>query len=462
MREHHPLNMRHMRWTLISALFLALTACASQTSSARSPAPVSSPTTYPTLAPWIPTLTPTNVPYSTAVPGTMPHVDGLLYEATMDGNVLAINPATGATKWSVSAGSSAGLLATDHALYAGYGDHLDALRLSDGARLWRVLGGNIIADADGVLYLDRQERITALDDHTGATRWRWTPPSDQYEAGAIAGPGVVIFGTTVSGNGAVGYCGLYALDTRTGALRWQRPRGTATFGNPVIDGERAFYLSDSFAGPSLIGAYALADGKTLWTRDASSIGAVKAGADVIGADDQYVYTRNGEDGDHGVSALKIGDGSVVWTHDTFAPGNGAQHPFRITGGAIYSLTYTNGWSVAAFDAVSGSQRWNQSLDGVFLAAQPLMSGGLIYTSTFSPDVAYALDAATGAIRWRFPAALTGFTVRNGVLFAHVDHDPNAQPQLTTDVIYAINATTGALYWKRDLPSTVASGPFLEP
>ena len=164
-----PTKQRQMRWLLISALLLALTACASQTSGAHGPS--SSPTTYPTLAPWIPTLTPTNVPYSTAVPGTMPHVDGLLY-VTYDGwNVLAINPATGATKWSVSAGTSVSLLATDHALYVSYGDHLDALRLSDGARLWSVSGGNMIADADGVLYLDRQERITALDDRTGATRW---------------------------------------------------------------------------------------------------------------------------------------------------------------------------------------------------------------------------------------------------------------------------------------------------
>ena len=51
---------------------------------------------------------------------------------------------------------------------------------------------------------------------------------------------------------------------------------------------------------------------------------------------------------------------------------------------------------------------------------------------------------------------------NGVLFAHIDHDPNAQPQVTTDTIYAIDTATGALYWRRDLPSPVASGPFIEP
>jgi outer membrane protein assembly factor BamB len=456
MREHHPMNKFHMRWSLIGALLLALTACASQTTGGdRGP----TPTTYPTLAPWIPTLTPTNVPYSTAVPGTMPHVDGLLYEATMDGNVLAINPATGATKWSVSEGTSVGLLATDHALYISYGGHLDALRLSDGSRFWSVSGGNVMADQGGVLYTEKNEGIRAINDLTGLTLWTWTPPSDQFEAGVVLGPGVVIFGTTVSGNGAVGYYGLYALDARTGALRWQRPRGTATFGSPVISGERAFYLSDSFSGPSLIGAYALADGKTLWTRNAFSIGAVKQGADVLSADDQYVYTRNGEDGNHGVSALRIGEGSTAWTHDNLS--SGGVHPFRISNGVIYALTYTTGWSAVAFDAVSGAQRWNQTLDGVFLAAQPLMSDGLIYTSTLSPDVAYALDAATGAIRWRFPAPLTDIVISNGVLFAHRGYDSN-KGQPTSDTLYAINAATGALYWKRDTPSPVISGPFLEP
>src|SRR5215831_5632320 len=86
MREHHPMNKRLMRWSPLGALLLALTACASQTTGGvRGP----TPTSYPTLAPWVPTLTPTNAPYSTAAPGTMPQVDGLLYVATFDGSVLA-------------------------------------------------------------------------------------------------------------------------------------------------------------------------------------------------------------------------------------------------------------------------------------------------------------------------------------------------------------------------------------
>ena len=119
---------------------------------------------------------------------------------------------------------------------------------------------------------------------------------------------------------------------------------------------------------------------------------------------------------------------------------------------IYSLTYTNGWSVAAFDAVSGSQRWNQPLDGVFLAAQPVMSGGLIYTSTLSARC----RIRAGRRDWRdtlaLPRRAPDYVVRNGVLFARVAYDPNAQPPATTGAIYALNPSTGALYWRRACPA----------
>ena len=88
-----------MRLALIAALLFTLAACASQTKNgSRGP----TPTTYPTLAPWIPTVTPTTIPYATAAPGTMPHVDGLLYLRSLDGTVSALNPADGATRWSVA------------------------------------------------------------------------------------------------------------------------------------------------------------------------------------------------------------------------------------------------------------------------------------------------------------------------------------------------------------------------
>jgi outer membrane protein assembly factor BamB len=447
MREHHSMIKRHTRWTLIGALLLALTACASQTPSGASEP---TPTLYPTLAPWVPTVTPTTVPYSTAAPGTMPHMDGLLYEATLAGDVLGINPATGATKWSVSAGTGAGLLATDHALYVNYGDHLEALRLSDGARLWSVSGGRAVVDQGGALYVEWQDGVAALNDLTGATRWRWTPPDGEYEAGLIPSADAVVIGTRVPGQGTPGENAIYGLDAHTGVLRWSRPRGDFIYGNPIVSGNRVFYCSSSSAS-SKIGAYALSNGARIWERDWASFNA-RDGADLKAADSELAYLGIGE---FGLAALRISDGGTAWSYDNYLSAQNQVYPFKFDSGNVY--TWSAG-EVSRFDTSAGTVRWSQQVDG----DAPVYIDSGIYLSRGSPDVAYALDAATGAIRWRFPAALTSIVSRNGVLFSHVDHDPNAQPQLTTDAIYAINAATAALYWRRDLPSQIVSGPFLEP
>jgi outer membrane protein assembly factor BamB len=448
LRENTHTKQRQMRWLLIGALLLALTACASQTASGASGP---TPTTYPTLEPWIPTPTPTNVPYSTAVPGTMPHVDGLLYVATTAGVVLAINPATGAPKWSVSEGTSVGLLATGHALYVGYGDHLDALRLSDGARLWSVSGGSMMADQDGILYVQRSQGVVAINDLTGTTRWTWTPPAeDEYAGRLVFGSGVVIIVTTVrGGGGGSAYYGLHALNTSSGATRWERLRGNIAVGVPVIVGDRVYFCMWSNSARK-IGAYSLSNGATIWEHDWSAFNGAD-GADIRAADSLRLYVGVGESG---LAALRAGDGATLWSHEPLSSA-GELRPFAFTATSVYIFV---GGTLARFDAASGAQIWSQQAPGGASA----MLDNIIYLSREAPDVTYALDATTGAIRWRFPAALSDVVARNGILFTGVAHDPIAQPPATTEAIYALNAGTGALYWRRNLPSPVISGPFLEP
>jgi outer membrane protein assembly factor BamB len=400
--REHLTKKRHARWALIGALFLALTACSSQTTSGTGRA---TPSTDPTLAPWVPTLTPTNVPYSTAVPGTMPHVGGLLYVATFDGSVLAINPATGATKWSVSAGTSVGLVATDHAVYIVGDGKVSALRLSDGAQLWSAAGEYPRADADGVLYADKNEGIVAINDLTGTTRWTWTPPTEEESASNLVfGPGVVLVATTVrGGGGGSGYYGLYAVDTRTGAQRWKRPWGDRIYGAPFIAGDRALFCHWSSSSGKL-GAYTLTTGATVWERDFAGFNA-RDGEDIRSTDTQRIYLGIGE---AGLAALRASDGATIWSHDPLTSSESELYPFAFTATGVYAWV---GAVLAKFDATSGTQTWSQQVGG----GRPVLLDNMIYLSRGSPDVTYALDV-----------------------------------------------TTGALYWKRDLPSSVASGPFPEP
>jgi outer membrane protein assembly factor BamB len=149
-----------------------------------------------------------------------------------------------------------------------------------------------------------------------------------------------------------------------------------------------------------------------------------------------------------------GDGATLWSHEPLSS-PGELYPFAFTATSVYASV---GGSIARFDATSGAQIWSQQAPGGASA----MLDNMIYLFREAPDVSYALDATTGAIRWRFPATLSDLVVRNGVLFAGVTYDPNAQPPATTGAIYALNTATGALYWRRTLPSPVISGPFHEP
>jgi outer membrane protein assembly factor BamB len=310
----------------------------------------------------------------------------------------------------------------------------------------------VIADQGGVLYVEKNQKLVAINDLSGTTRWTWTPPAeDEYAGRLVFGSGVVIIVTTVrGGGGGSAYYGLHALNTSSGATRWERPRGNIAVGVPAIVGDRVYFCWWSNSAGK-IGAYSLSNGATIWEYNWTAFNGAD-GADVRGADGQRLYVGVGESG---LAVLRASDGATVWSHDPLLSSGGELYPFAFTATSVYASV---GGAVARLDAASGAQTWSQQAPG----GGPALLDNAIYLSRGSPDVAYALDAATGAIRWRFPAALTNYVVRDGVLFAHVDHDPNAQPQVTTDVIYALNAATGALYWKRDLPSSVTSGPFLQP
>jgi outer membrane protein assembly factor BamB len=167
--------------------------------------------------------------------------DGVLVVGSEDRIVFGIDQATGATIWSTAVDVD-GTLQTPaildgvayFAAFGGARNGFFAFDLQTGTQLWRfdgvdgegfwapgAAGGLVYAPTDG-------ERLYALDAKTGSVRWTVTGGGPMKSAPAIV-DGVVY----VAGDDGV----LLALDAASGAELWRLPLdGAVTFGPILVDG----------------------------------------------------------------------------------------------------------------------------------------------------------------------------------------------------------------------------------
>jgi alcohol dehydrogenase (cytochrome c) len=179
-----------------------------------------------------------------------------------------------------------------------------------------------------------------------------------------------------------------------------------------------------------------------------------------------------------VFALDLETGRLVWRH-RFNASTPGPNGLAAADGRVYGNTDS---SAFALDATTGRLIWRrflvtQTARYVEIAAQ--VAHGTVYTSTIGlppngKGVLYALDAATGAIRWRlstiekpwripseaggggawYPPSVASGTVYWGVANpypyggtrAHPNGGAYAGPALYTDTLLALGARSGALRW----------------
>jgi alcohol dehydrogenase (cytochrome c) len=185
-----------------------------------------------------------------------------------------------------------------------------------------------------------------------------------------------------------------------------------------------------------------------------------------------------QDMESNVFALRASDGTLLWQR-LFHAGTPGPNGLAVAGGRVFGSTDER---VFSLDARNGRVRWSRRLlrpVDSFVDVAPLVTGGLVYTATtgYGPGTRpsiYALDAATGAVRWRFdtiqrpwphPRQAGGGgvwqtpSVVDGVLYAGTANPlpwggspqlPNggafAGPALYTDSLLALGAGDGSLHW----------------
>lgn len=295
---------------------------------------------------------------------------------------------------------------------------------------------------------------------------------------------------------------LYALDARTGAMRWCRqamvtndydrskggqppamfigqpalagaPPATIFFGQPTVT-DGVVYVCASGFGEGQTYAFRADDGALLWQATSGCWVVSMPFADnaVPLVDHGVIYS--------GPDALWARDGQVIWTTPA---GERYFSPQALVDGVLYA---NDEQSVYALDATNGSVRWKytapdgsppggrlavadghvfygtlDSVDGSETSAlyalnarngallwkstmatysNPTATGGLVYIGS-ADHTLYALQASDGAARWRYTApssVYTATTVAGGVAYAILDGS------------YALDAVTGKLLWHRPL------------
>jgi outer membrane protein assembly factor BamB len=246
-----------------------------------------------------------------------PAFDGnRVYAASYDGNVSALDPASGKRIWRteldmlLSAGPGVG---GNKVVVAGQDGELIALNAADGSIAWqRAIGGEalarpVVSDAHAVVYTN-DGRLRVFSSFDGTDRWELTQRLPPLTLRGAADP-LIVGSAVVAGfdNGR-----LLASSLDEGVLLWEAiispPAGRSDLDRLAdVDGALAAVGQDVYAAGyhGRVAALAAESGQVLWARELSSHAGVAADWDHV-----YVVGDEGE-----VIALLRRNGSDVWRNN---------------------------------------------------------------------------------------------------------------------------------------------------
>jgi outer membrane protein assembly factor BamB len=149
-------------------------------------------------------------------------------------------------------------------------------------------------------------------------------------------------------------------------------------------------------------------------------------------------------GNHFLKVPRIsGPVALRWSH---LAGNYVSSP-TVAGGTVYYGSEDS--RVYALDAATGRLRWSYTTGGGVYAS-PAVAGGIVYIGSDDGKL-YALSAATGHLRWsydtRYAVESTPVLAGGTVYFGSWDHK-----------VFALSAATGRLRWSYSAQGAVVSSP----
>jgi outer membrane protein assembly factor BamB len=268
----------------------------------------------------------------------------------------------------------------------------------------------------------------AISAQTGLRAWRHVTGRCDAASPAIAGQLVIeTYLNRVPCNATGSRLGglVVAYKVGSGQVAWQRPIG-ASETSPLVAGGLV-YVGD---WNGTIWALNARTGAVRWTYQAG--GQVKGGL-ALGGDTVYVGSY-----DHQVYALDAHTGALRW-RSSAQQRLGSTGTFYSTPAVAYGRVYIGGTDgkVYSYGASSGALRWSYGTGG-YVYASPAVWRERVYVGSYDHTF-YCFDAATGEVKWSFHSdgPISGSaTVLDGVVYFST----------LSRTTYGLDALTGRQLW----------------
>lgn len=267
-----------------------------------------------------------------------------------------------------------------------------AVDLRSGRRLWnapvRGGAGYLAADEESVV-VATEEAFVVLERRSGERRFEVPTPDEPGPVGILrprVGPAMLVV-TTRQG-------GLAGLDPATGAAAWSLRPGGELRGVPALDDATAT-LAAVFEEPAVtrLVVVDLRLGQVRWDAPVApwaSSPLIDGDRVILGAGDGRRQAT--------LQAFDLADGTPRWRLRTDASFQAGIVP-TATGGRVYALDQLG--TLVAVDAHSGARRWRTRLGDAVLGGRPVAVGSAVLVTGFS-DLLTALSRGEGRVlaRWR--------------------------------------------------------------
>jgi len=302
-------------------------------------------------------------------------VDSVAYIGSADRNLYAVNTADGSLRWkyATKGGVNSSPAVVDGVAYVGSLDgNFYAVEAASGKLKWQFQTGG-------------ERRFTAPGIHGAMPRTESMPdPFDVFLSSPVVAGGTVYFGS--------GDHNIYAVDAKTGALKWKFATGNVVHASPAVSGgvvyigswDRYLYALDAQSG-AMLWKFQTGDDTVIYNQvGIASSAAVAGGIVFFGCRDGHFY------------AVDAKSGTQLWKHDN-KMGWVIASP-AVLEGVVYFPT-SDGTRFKALEAASGKLVFDLVNKAVSFSSAAL-SNGLIYFGS-SDGWLHALDAKTGTMKAEF-------------------------------------------------------------